>query len=59
MGSTYGNGQLDLLDWVPLFALILAAALIFNSLIPATVIGRAHARKDDEDMLGKTGSLFW
>jgi hypothetical protein len=55
MSSHYGNGQLDLLDWVPLFAVILAAALIFNSLIPASVIGRGLARKD-EDMLGKTAT---
>jgi hypothetical protein len=57
LGSTYGNGQLELLDWFPLFAVILAAALVFNSLIPATVIGRNIARKD-EDMLGRS-SLYY
>jgi hypothetical protein len=57
LGSTYGNGQLELLDWFPLFAVILAAALVFNSLIPATVIGRNIARKD-EDMLGSS-SLYY
>jgi hypothetical protein len=36
---------------------ILAAALVFNSLIPATVIGRNIARKD-EDMLGRS-SLYY
>ena len=51
MTSTYGDGQLDLFDWLPLFAIILAAALIFNSLIPASVLGRGEARKD-EDALG-------
>jgi hypothetical protein len=56
LGSTYGNGQLELLDWFPLFAVILAAALVFNSLIPATVIGRNIARKD-EDMLGRSSLL--
>jgi hypothetical protein len=52
LSSTYGDGQLDGLDFLPLFAVILAAALIFNSLIPASVFGRSEARKD-EDVLGK------
>jgi hypothetical protein len=37
---------------------ILAAALVFNSLIPATVIGRNIARKD-EDMLGRSSFLLF
>jgi hypothetical protein len=51
LSSTYGDGQLDVLDYLPLFAVLLAAALIFNSLIPASVFGRGEARKDD-DVLG-------
>ena len=51
MTSHYGDGQLDIFDWLPLLVIVFGGVLLFSSLIPSTVLGR-DARKD-EDILGK------
>ena len=55
MTSHYGDGSLDMFDWLPLLAIVFGGVVIFSSLIPSTVLGRA-ARKD-EDLLGKNAHL--
>merc|ERR1740128_12372 len=52
MTSHYGDGQLDIFDWLPLLVIVFGGVLLFSSLIPSTVLGR-DARKD-EDILDST-----
>ena len=51
MTSHYGDGKLDIYDWIPLLAIIFLGVFVFGSLFPTAAIGRS-ARKD-EDIIGK------
>ena len=50
MTSHYGDGKLDVFDWLPLLTVVFGGVVIFSSLFPNTVLGR-NARKD-EDLIG-------
>ena len=50
MTSHYGDGVLDVYDWIPLLAVVFGGIVILTSLVPNSVFGR-KARKD-EDVIG-------